>query len=703
MAYTTGSQSINKSMNGILNFDTGGGVIIEGDTITAGTMTATDIICNTLTVNSTSTFNGSVPTSTITGTPTLTQIAPVSMLDAIHGRLTTAFTNTWLSTNIFNAILPTSTLTGTPTGTQIAPVNMLNNLYLAAVAGGYARLTTVDNTFTNNNTFKGSTGIAVDNAITAGGQVSGNSLYSSNGITAGANILCVEVHATSGVYFELNDRMYAKAALGRLQFINIATSARSMSFELGTAIPFLIEPTQITHSVKSICSAGADFTTADTISITQQLGTSTTFVPVFKLTNQQTIPSIIFMLLNAIAGSANSCVLTGDAVIYSNPTPLVLTTANAGGTGIRITATDVAFTGTTTTLNAAQTIVKSPQTASSSNVAFAVINSVVSPNNNTINMACNLSVGNYNGIVATGDSAIFSGGAVGTSNLVLTTHSNTPVGVRITPTTTTISGTSTTLASATTIFSGTATFNTNLPTSILTGTPTATQIAPVAMLNNLYSALVSGGYARLTSGNDFTSTNLFSAFCPSSSVDATAVDVTNLVNWRTLLVQIAAAWTTNKGSINTWTASNTFNLNISTLLPINFTWASAQTYAAGSVGYTLNNQTRLLTTTSGTANTYSNPATINFPAQYGVFLIEYTILLNAPIGTYTIGIGPLSPGPLTSATQVSQITSAQSAYSLKCVAVYQNTSLNQIFYGSVKSTIASVPITSVDIRYTRIG
>jgi hypothetical protein len=103
MSYTTGSQTLQKSMNGIFT--------IEGDTISAITILADDITCDTLTVNSTSTFNGSVPTSTVTGIPS---------------------------------------------GTMIAPVNMLVNIFLAAVTGGYARLTTVDNTFTNNNTFDGS-------------------------------------------------------------------------------------------------------------------------------------------------------------------------------------------------------------------------------------------------------------------------------------------------------------------------------------------------------------------------------------------------------------------------------------------------------------------------------------------------------------------------------------------------------------------
>ena len=61
MSYTNGGQTIDKSMNGLLNFN--------GETVTAE-----DIICNTLDVNSsatfdgTATFNTNLPTSVITTT-----------------------------------------------------------------------------------------------------------------------------------------------------------------------------------------------------------------------------------------------------------------------------------------------------------------------------------------------------------------------------------------------------------------------------------------------------------------------------------------------------------------------------------------------------------------------------------------------------------------------------------------------------------
>jgi hypothetical protein len=109
----------------------------------------------------------------------------------------------------------------------------------------------------------------------------------------------------------------------------------------------------------------------------------------------------------------------------------------------RLTTTDNSFTnnntfgGSNTIISSTATAINSPLTvkgAQTTNILEAqmVIKNSVTPSPNSINFACALSGGNYNGIVETGDSAIISGKDVGTSNLVLTAHSTTPVGVRIT-------------------------------------------------------------------------------------------------------------------------------------------------------------------------------------------------------------------------------------------------------------------------------
>lgn len=415
-----------------------------------------------------------VPTSTATGTPTDTQIAPVAMLNNLYARLSTV-ANAFTNNNSFNSLLPTSTLTGTPTGTQIAPVAMLNNLYQTIVTGGFARLSTAANAFINNNSFN-------------------------------------------------------------------------------------------------------------------------SFLPTSTLTGTPTATQIapVAMLDNLYAGLS-----TINSFINNN---------TFGGTNTIINSTTTNINGTC--------VVKGAQTGSILDSQMSIINSVT-PNPNSINFACNLSAGNYNPIVVTGDSAIFSGQTVGVSRLVLTTHSNSSNGIRIDGSNNdvTIYGTVTTLAGTTNNVNGfntfiaptsalqisapttniygtnvninptgtlafgntvtttfvnlpsttttftTATanqfitknigdtlyipsggyarltavdnsftnnnaFNTNLPTSTLTGTPTGTQIAPVAMLNNLYASAVSGGYAKLTVSNTFSGAGVTNNFQGSS---VTLASVNNIV------------------------------------------------------------------------------------------------------------------------------------------------------------------------------
>ena len=161
MSYTTGVKTIEKSMNGLVTFESGGGVTIEGDTITTVNLDAENVECNTLVVDFTSTFNGSLPTSTQTTSNDPTQLINRTIGNTYYATLNSdnTFTsnshntfkgsNTFTNTNTFNTDLPTSTQTTSNALTQLIN-RTIGNTY-------YAQLNS-DNTFTSNsnNTFEGS-------------------------------------------------------------------------------------------------------------------------------------------------------------------------------------------------------------------------------------------------------------------------------------------------------------------------------------------------------------------------------------------------------------------------------------------------------------------------------------------------------------------------------------------------------------------
>jgi hypothetical protein len=605
MSYTTGGQTIDKSMNGIISFN---GESVTADNITCETLEVntsatfdgtatfnstlpTSVITTTTNDNQfitrgignalytgsgllssnnvwlgTNAFNTSVPTSILTGTPTSTQIAPVAMLDNIYGRLTTAFTNTWLSTNLFNAILPTSTITGTPTATQIAPVAMLNNLYVAIVTGGYARLTSVANAFTNNNSFDSflptstitgtptATQIApvamLNNlyvAIVTGGYArltsvanafTNNNSFDSflptsslTGTPTGTQIAPVAM--LNNLYVAIVTGGYARLTSVANAFTNnnsfdsflptsILTTSSSVNELINRTIANLYYG-QITTGVSNTWLSTNNFqnsTASASLNVTQNESVPT-FSPLLKLTNLQTPQSIIFFLLNAIAGSANTCVQAGDAVMYSNPTPLVLTIAQTGGTGVRITSSDVVLS------SSSQVGVKNGITTTTSTPAFYIGNSETSIS--YLSFLLNAFATSVNPNVATGDDVIYSNGGI----LNLCTSSATAVGIRISATdiqtratTTTLTGTTlnndivtTNLGGTTTnvssnnlaISTSTATTFVNLPSTTTTFTSAGTNDFITKNIGDaLYADEVTGGYARLsTISNSFTNSNTF--------------------------------------------------------------------------------------------------------------------------------------------------------------------------------------------------
>ena len=224
MSYTTGGQTIDKSMNGIITFDTGGGVVIEGDTITAPvlnvtTFTATNFTTDNLIVNTssafsgTSTFNSNLPTSSIAVSSSTTELINRTIANLYYGQLATAVTNTWLSTNIFN-------------------------LGLSALA-----------------------------LITSTGEVHSDTLLSSGAdVTAGGTIIAPYLNATSAVYFDVNQLIQAAVTTGRLIFTNSATPSGGRSYEFINGI------TSLLLMENALITLGVPLTTASNVTIT---GTTT--------------------------------------------------------------------------------------------------------------------------------------------------------------------------------------------------------------------------------------------------------------------------------------------------------------------------------------------------------------------------------------------------------------------------------------------
>jgi hypothetical protein len=413
-----------------------------------------------------------VPTSAATGTPTGTQIAPVNMLNNLYAAVVTggyarlsAVANAFTNNNSFDSFLPTSVLTGTPAATDIAPVAMLNNLY--------ARLSTVANAFTNNNSFD--------------------------------SFLPTSTISTSSSVNELINRTIANLYYGQITTGVSNTWLSTNNFQNSTA------------------SASLNVTQNESVP---------TFSPLLKLTNLQTPQSIIFFLLNAIAGSANTCVQAGDAVMYSNPTPLVLTIAQTGGTGVRITSSDVVLS------SSSQVGVKNGITTTTSTPAFYIGNSETSIS--YLSFLLNAFATSVNPNVATGDDVIYSNGGI----LNLCTSSATAVGIRISATdiqtraaTTTLTGTTlnndivtTNLGGTTTnvssnnlaISTSTATTFVNLPSTTTTFTSAGSNdFITKSIGDTLY--IPSGGYARLTTvANAFTNNNSFDSFLPTSTLTTTS-------------------------------------------------------------------------------------------------------------------------------------------------------------------------------------
>ncbi len=127
MSNTNGQTSFVKSMNGILSFNTGSGIIIEGDSITADT-----INCTTLTATNFDTDNiqGITPTDAITlYTDTTDDISLGNSLGLGTLALRNKFVNIGSSGNTIDTILNshTTTLSGSITNLNSTETTITRN------------------------------------------------------------------------------------------------------------------------------------------------------------------------------------------------------------------------------------------------------------------------------------------------------------------------------------------------------------------------------------------------------------------------------------------------------------------------------------------------------------------------------------------------------------------------------------------------
>jgi len=322
MSYTTGGQTIDKSMNGILSFN--------GESVAADNIT-----CEILEVNSSATFDGTasfnnnLPTSVITSTTNGDQFITKNIGDALYaGSGILGTNNTWTGQNYYNTILPTSTLTGTPSSNDIAPVSMLNNLYASLVSGGYARLTSVVNTFTNNNIFQGT----INCTSTATLATLQTLFVSWSGLSG--TIVEQTFDTATGVLKFLH---YVGGTLNRYDFAFIPTTVEVVVFRIQETVSTFFTRVQVT--------------TPDT---------TNTNSTALSLTNSNATPTSLNMSLSW-NGGVNGIIQAGDTAIIartvldSPTTALTLAPWSSTNCGIRITKDDVTMLGLTNNFSATTT------------------------------------------------------------------------------------------------------------------------------------------------------------------------------------------------------------------------------------------------------------------------------------------------------------------------------------------------------------
>ena len=352
MSNTNGQISFVKSMNGILSFNTGSGIIIEGDSITAD-----NINCTTLTTTNFDTDNiqGITPTDAITlytdttndislgnslglGTLVLTnKLVDIGSSGNTIDIILNSHTTT-LSGSITNLNSTETTITGTITNLNSTSTKVVNPLYVNQIFANI--ITTGSGLFTTSTT--GSIGIG--NSLTTGAMFIG-------GVTGTGNITL----RTKG----------AVALVSGASSINLGNNCPSISIG-AIASNGIITIGHITGLGSTVDISGS---AVNLDALTLNLGNSASTINVGNGTTNTTINGNTTNLhsdITDIAGTTanlNSITTTidgTDANLFSTNTTISGTTANLNSNTITLAGTTTDLNSTTTTITGTTTNLSSP-------------------------------------------------------------------------------------------------------------------------------------------------------------------------------------------------------------------------------------------------------------------------------------------------------------------------------------------------------
>ena len=503
MSYTTGGQTIDKSMNGIITFDTGGGVVIEGDTITAPVLNVTDFECDNLLVNTSSIFNGTSAfnsASTLLATHTLSANSNIPAISLTNQFTTPTTFNVVLNMNgglngIIQAgdtLLIARTVFDSPsTALTLAPWS--NTTCGVRITKDDVTLRGLTNNFSATTTNINSTNLAVSSATT----------ITNNVTLTGATKLTAPTITTGRINFDTAELVRALVFSSRCDFNNSASIVGNRSFEFS----FGANPAVVSFE-QTLLTYGAPSTTNSNVALTgtAQLSLATgTSLSLASGSSMSSAGNITLTTAANLTTSASGIFLNSaqDISIKAVLSQLQFNIANTATAPrsyqFRLAALNPLLIEATTT-----TITNNATTTTATN-ALVIANSETTPS--TINVLLNAVAATANPNVTAGDDVIYANGV-----LNLCSASATASGIRISGTDVAINGTTTNVNSTNlTVSASTATTFVNLPSTTTTfTTATSNQFITKNIGDTLYLTNPTGGFARLTTvANSFTNDNTF--------------------------------------------------------------------------------------------------------------------------------------------------------------------------------------------------
>jgi len=503
MSYTTGGQTIDKSMNGIITFDTGGGVVISGDTITAPVLNVTDFECDNLLVNTSSIFNGTSAfnsASTLLATHTLSANSNIPAISLTNQFTTPTTFNVVLNMNgglngIIQAgdtLLIARTVFDSPsTALTLAPWS--NTTCGVRITKDDVTLRGLTNNFSATTTNINSTNLAVSSATT----------ITNNVTLTGATKLTAPTITTGRINFDTAELVRALVFSSRCDFNNSASIVGNRSFEFSFgANPAVVsfEQTLLTYGAPSTTNSNVALTGTAQLSLASGTSLSLASGSSMSSAGNISLTSAANLTTSASGIFFNSAQDISIKALLSQLQFNIANTATAPRSyQFRLAALNPLLIEATTT-----TITNNATTTTATN-ALVIANSEVSPS--TISVLLNAVAATANPNVTAGDDVIYANGV-----LNLCSASATASGIRISGTDVAINGTTTNVNSTNlTVSASTATTFVNLPSTTTTfTTATSNQFITKNIGDTLYLTNPTGGFARLsTIDNSFTNNNTF--------------------------------------------------------------------------------------------------------------------------------------------------------------------------------------------------